>query len=88
MGQQWPAAGALGAAGLAVAEALLEEVSINPTLELQSRRPKTAEQLYHIHCPTVEKVLGPTTDCPTRGSGNGTENPQGNLTLEGSGICL
>ena len=35
MGQQWTAAGAgaLGAADLAVAEALLEEVAINPTTE-------------------------------------------------------
>ena len=35
MGQQWTAAGAgaLGAADLAVAEALLEEVAINPTIE-------------------------------------------------------
>ena len=35
-GQQWPAtgAGALGAAGLGMAQALLEEVTINPTIEL------------------------------------------------------
>ena len=32
-GQQWPAAGALGAADLGMAEALLEEVAINPTIE-------------------------------------------------------
>ena len=36
MGQQWPAsgAGALGAADLGMAKALLEEVAINPTMEL------------------------------------------------------
>ena len=36
MGQQWTPAGAgtLGAADLAVAYALLEEVAINPTIEL------------------------------------------------------
>ena len=36
MGQQWPAtgAGALGAAGLGMAEALLEEVTVNSTIEL------------------------------------------------------
>ena len=35
MGQQWPAAraGALGAAYLGMAQALLEEVAINPTIE-------------------------------------------------------
>ena len=34
MGQQWIAAGTLAAAELGMAEALLEEVTINPTLEL------------------------------------------------------
>ena len=35
-GQQWPASGteALGAADLGMAKALLEEVAINPTIEL------------------------------------------------------
>ena len=33
MGQQWIAAGSLGAADLGMAEALLEEVTINPTIE-------------------------------------------------------
>ena len=32
-GQQWPATGALGAADLGMAKALLEEVTINPTIE-------------------------------------------------------
>ena len=34
-GQEWPAAGAgaLGAADLSIAQALLEEVTINPTIE-------------------------------------------------------
>ena len=36
MGQQWTAteAGALGAADLGMAQTLLEEVAINPTIEL------------------------------------------------------
>ena len=34
MGQQWIAAGSLGAADLGMAEALLEEVTINSTTEL------------------------------------------------------
>ena len=41
------------------------------------RDPQTAEQLYKINSHTVRKVLGPTTDFPTWGSGKGTENPQG-----------
>ena len=50
-GQQWPAAGA-GALGAAtwvtqpVAQALLEEVAVNPTIEPLSRWPQTADQLY------------------------------------------
>ena len=39
--------------------------------------PQTAEQLYQRYSHTVNKVLGPTTDFPTWGSGKGTENPQG-----------
>ena len=36
MGQSWPAleAGALGAADLGMVQALLEEVTVNPTIEL------------------------------------------------------
>ena len=33
--------------------------------------------LYQRNSCTVKKVLGPTTDFPTWGSGKGTENPQG-----------
>ena len=40
-------------------------------------KAKTAEQLYEINSHTVEKVLGPTTDFPTWGSGKETENAQG-----------
>ena len=42
MGQQWPAAGAgaLGAADLGMAQALLLEVTINPTIEL----PKLSQE--------------------------------------------
>ena len=52
------------------------------------RDTQTEEQLYQINSRTVKEVLGPTTDFPTWGSGNGTENPQENLTLEASGIGL
>ena len=31
--------------------------------------------LYKINSCTIKKVLGPTTDFPTWGSGKGTENP-------------
>ena len=53
-----------------------------------SQDTQTEEQLYQINSRTVKEVLGPTTDFPTWGSGNGTENPQENLTLEASGIGL
>ena len=33
--------------------------------------------LHQINYCTIKKVLGPTTDFPTWGSGKGTENPQG-----------
>ena len=61
-----------------VAQALLEEGAISPTIDLLSRCPKTAEQLYYQrNSHTVKKVLGPTTDFPTWGFGKGTENLQG-----------
>ena len=37
---------------------------------------QTAEQLYQRISHTVTKVLGPTIDFPTWGSGKGTDNPQ------------
>ena len=52
----------------------------SPLAPPQSRRaddPQTAEQLYQRNSQTVKKVLGPTTDFPTWGSSEGTENPQG-----------
>ena len=55
----------------------------SPLTPPQSRladNPRTEEQLYQRNSRTVKKVLGPTTDFPTLGSGKGTENPQG--------ICL
>ena len=52
-----------------------------------SRRPQNAEQLYQRNSCTVKKVLGPTTDFLTWGSGKGTEPPE-NLTLDASGIWL
>ena len=52
----------------------MEEVSINPIIEPLSRRPTTA-QLYQRNSHTPKKVLGPTTDFPTWGTGKGTENP-------------
>ena len=54
----------------------------------QAHNPLTTEQLYQRNSHNVEKVLGPTTDFPTWGSGKGTENPPENLTLEASGIWL
>ena len=38
--------------------------------------PQTGEQLYQRSSHTVVKVLGPTTDFPTWGSGKKTENPR------------
>ena len=35
------------------------------------------EQLYQRSSHTVVKILGPTTDVPTWGSGKGNENTQG-----------
>ena len=46
--------------------------------------PQNGEQLYQRSSCTVAKVLGPTTDFPTWGSGKRTENPQGNRLLEGT----
>ena len=42
-----------------VAKALLE-VAIDLTVELLSRQPQTAEQLYQRHSHAVKKVIGPT----------------------------
>ena len=42
-----------------VAKALLE-VTIDLTVELLSRQPQTAEQLYQRHFHAVKKVIGPT----------------------------
>ena len=38
---------------------------------------RATKQMIHKLQNTVKKVLGPTTDFPTWGSGKGTENPQG-----------
>ena len=46
--------------------------------------PQNGEQLYQRSSCTVAKVLGPTTDFPSWGSGKRTENPQGNRLLEGT----
>ena len=46
--------------------------------------PQNGEQLYQRSSCTVAKVLGPTTDFSTWGSGKRTENPQGNRLLEGT----
>ena len=53
---------------------------LTPLKSRQADNPQTEEQLYQRYSHTVKKVLGPTTDFPTLGSGKGTENPQG--------ICL
>ena len=59
-----------------VAKAFLEEVAINPTIQVPSRWPTNTEQLYQRNSHTVKKVLLPTTDFPTYGSGKETENPR------------
>jgi len=48
-----------------VAEVLLEEVAISPTIEPLSRQPQTGEHLDQRSSCTVAKVLGPTVDFPT-----------------------
>ena len=50
---------------------------LTPPQRCQADDPQSAEQLYQRNSCTVKKVLGPTTDFPTWGSGKGTENPQG-----------
>ena len=51
--------------------------SINPTTEHLSRRPTNCRTIIQRNSPVVKKVLRPTTDFSTWGSGKGTENPQG-----------
>ena len=48
-----------------------------PPLSHWAEDPQTAEQLYQRNSHTVKEILGSTTDFPTWGSGNGTENLQG-----------
>ena len=48
-----------------------------PPESSQADDPQPAEQLYQRNAHIVKKLLGPTTDFPTWGSGKGTENPQG-----------
>ena len=56
---------------------LLEEVTINPTIEPPSRQPTNCRTIIPRNYCTVKKVLGPTTDFPTWRSGKGTVNSQG-----------
>jgi len=69
--QQQPAMGT----GALVAADLGDSVWA-PTQSHQADNLQTGEQLYQRSSCTVAKVLGPTTDFPTWGSGKGTENPQ------------
>ena len=55
---------------------LLEEVTINPTIEPPSRQPTNCRTIIPRNYCTVKKVLGPTTDFPTWRSGKGIENAQ------------
>ena len=73
---KWPVtgSGALGAAILAVAIALLKEIAINPNIDPPSRQLTNCRT---INSHTTKKVLEPTRDFPTWGSGKGSENPQG-----------
>ena len=50
---------------------------LTPPWSHQADDPQTAEQLCQRHSHTVKKVLGPTTDFPAWGSGEGTEKSQG-----------
>ena len=72
-------AGTLGAADLGLTQpmawALLEEVTIYPIKEPLSRWPTNCRTIMPKKLLTVKKVLGPTADFPTWGSGKGTENP-------------
>jgi len=52
-------------------------LSLAPPQSHRAHDPQTAQKLYKRNSCTVKKVLGPTTDFPTWGSGKGTENPQG-----------
>ena len=49
---------------------------INPQSH-QADDPQTGQQLYQRRSHTVAKVLGPTTDSPTRESGKGTDLENG-----------
>ena len=60
-----------------VVKVLLEEVVISPTIELLSRCPTNWRTIIPKKFSNCWKVLGPTTDFPTWGSGKGAENPQG-----------
>ena len=78
-GQQWPVvgAGALGAVDLGMARALLEEVTINPTIEppeftqdweTDSLRAQTKPC---VHQDTKERSSDPTRDCSRLPEGPG-----------------
>ena len=60
-----------------VAQALLEEVTISPTIEPLTDLPTNCRTIIPRNSHIVKKVLGPTTDFPTWRSGKGTKNPQG-----------
>ena len=70
MGQQWTATGrgALGTADLSMAQALLEEVTINPGIELPELTQDWEEDSWRaqtepcVHQDTGERSSVPTTD--------------------------
>ena len=81
-GQQWPALGTERWLQQAGGRGIWPKSSWrrSPLAPPQSHHVEDAqngEQLYQRTSHTVAKVLGPTTDFPTWGSGKGTENPQG-----------
>ena len=68
-GQQWPAAGvgALGAVDLGMAKALLEEVTINSTIELpELTQYRERRLLKDINKPCVRQDPGEKGSDPTR----------------------
>ena len=70
MSQQWPAAGAgaLGAADLGMAQALLEKVTINPTIQppelTQDWRKRLMEGTNKTLCAPGERSIDATRDGP------------------------
>ena len=66
MGQQWPAAAALGAVDQGMACDLLEEVTINPTIEPPELTQDWGNRLLEGTKPCVHQDPGERSSDPTR----------------------